>query len=147
VELLNWGTAHTRGDQVIHLPAEKIIFAGDLIEERMFPIFPWFPPNDADVNAVRWVSILKGFHKFSPQFIVPGHGDIGSIAIADDLAEQIVVTSRETDALLAAKASPDDIKTKLKEKIAAAYPNWEHAELLDWEIRYFVDNPKLSFEL
>ena len=38
VELQTYGLAHTRGDQTGYLPAERILFAGNLIEERMFPI-------------------------------------------------------------------------------------------------------------
>lgn len=48
VELHTWGTAHTRGDQAVFLPQERILFAGDLVEERMFPILPWLPPDDVD---------------------------------------------------------------------------------------------------
>lgn len=33
VELRNWGTAHSPGDQIAYLPEEGIIFPGDLIEE------------------------------------------------------------------------------------------------------------------
>ncbi len=51
VELHASGTAHTRGDQVVFLPQERILFAGDLIEERMFPIFPWFHPEDVDIDS------------------------------------------------------------------------------------------------
>ena len=58
VELRTWGQAHTRGDQVVWLPAERILFTGDLAEERIFPIFPWFPPNDADIDGARWAAIL-----------------------------------------------------------------------------------------
>ena len=51
VELRTWGLAHTAGDQVVWLPQERILFTGDLAEERMFPIFPWFPPDDAKSMA------------------------------------------------------------------------------------------------
>jgi glyoxylase-like metal-dependent hydrolase (beta-lactamase superfamily II) len=80
-ELRNWGLAHTRGDQIVWLPAERILFTGDLAEERMFPIFPWFPPNDADLDAARWASILAELESWRPETVVPGHGDIGGPAI------------------------------------------------------------------
>ena len=48
VELRTWGLAHTAGDQIVWLPQERILFTGDLAEERIFPIFPWFPPDDAE---------------------------------------------------------------------------------------------------
>ena len=66
VELRNWGLAHTRGDQVVWLPAERILFTGDLAEERIFPIFPWFPPDDTDLDAARWASILGELEAWKP---------------------------------------------------------------------------------
>src|SRR3954469_7390943 len=48
-QLRTWGVAHTRGDQIVFLPGERVLFTGDLVENRFFPIFPYFPPNDADV--------------------------------------------------------------------------------------------------
>ena len=45
VEFHAIGTAHSPGDQIIWLPEEKILFAGDLIEERMFRIVPFLPPT------------------------------------------------------------------------------------------------------
>jgi len=40
----------------VFLPKERILFAGDLIEERMFPIFPWFPPADMEVGGIKWAT-------------------------------------------------------------------------------------------
>jgi len=43
----------------VFLPKERILFAGDLIEERMFPIFPWFPPADMEVDGIKWANVLN----------------------------------------------------------------------------------------
>ena len=40
VQLRTWGLAHTRGDQVVFVPAERVLFTGDLVENGFFPIFP-----------------------------------------------------------------------------------------------------------
>ena len=47
-----------------------MLFTGDLAEERIFPIFPWFPPNDADIDAANWIAILER--------LVPGEDEDGS---------------------------------------------------------------------
>src|SRR4030081_902615 len=44
VQLRQRGPAHTRGDQSIFLPDDRILFTGDLTENRLLPIFPFFPP-------------------------------------------------------------------------------------------------------
>ena len=141
VELHNWGTAHTRGDQIAFLPKERILFAGDLIEERMFPIFPWFPPADVDVDGRRWTQILTGFRRFDPALIVPGHGDPGTIGIALSLASHLDVVGRRVRALRAAGKPADAILREAKPDIIAAFPGWEHPDLIDWEINYFAAQP------
>ncbi len=138
VQLHYMGPAHTRGDQVVFLPKERILFAGDLIEERMFPIFLWFPPKDVDVDGIRWANILNDFQRFDPAIIVPGHGDLGNINIALNLASQIETVGRQVRAFRTVGKSADEIIREYKPQIIAAYPNWEHPSLIDWEINYFA---------
>ncbi len=138
VELHTWGTAHTRGDQVVFLPQERILFAGDLIEERSFPIFPWFPPDDTEIDDTRWVGILNAFESFNPAVIVPGHGDLGDLQIARNLASHIKSVGQDVLRLRQAGQTADQIIAEYKPKVIAAYPGWEHPELIDWEIGYFA---------
>lgn len=138
VEFHAWGTAHTRGDQVVFLPQERILFAGDLIEERMFPIFPWFPPQDRDIDSARWLQILNGFRRFDPVRVVPGHGNIGDIQIALNLAAHIETVGREVRRLRQGGRTFDQIIAEYKPRVMSDYPGWEHPDLIDWEIRYFA---------
>ena len=138
VSFQTWGTAHTRGDQVVFLPKERILFAGDLIEERMFPIFPWFPPHDHEIDGARWVEVLNGFRAFDPTRVVPGHGDIGDIQIAVNLASHIETVGREVRRRRQDGKTVDQIIAEYKPDIIAAYPGWEHSDLINWEIQYFA---------
>jgi glyoxylase-like metal-dependent hydrolase (beta-lactamase superfamily II) len=138
VQLHTWGTAHTRGDQVVLLPQERILFAGDLIEERMFPIFPWFPPQDHEIDSVRWVEILNGFRNFNPAVIVPGHGDLGNIRIATAVASHIETVGREVRRRRKAGQTVDQIIAAYKPTVISDYPRWEHPDLINWEIGYFA---------
>ena len=38
VRLLHWGSAHTRGDNFVFLPKQRIVFGGDVVINRFFPI-------------------------------------------------------------------------------------------------------------
>ena len=138
VELHTFGMAHTRGDQIVFLPRERILFAGDLIEERMFPIFPWFPPADTEVDGTRWIDVLNGFRRFDPTLIVPGHGDPGQIGIALALASQIESVGRKVRALRAAGKTAEQIIRDDKPGMIAETPGWDHPDLLDWQINYFA---------
>ena len=141
VHLQTLGTTHTGSDQIVFLPAERLLFAGDLIEERMFPIFPWFPPDDTDVNGAHWAEVLRSFQRLTPTLIVPGHGDPGPIDVALNLASQIEMTGRQVQALRLKGLSTGDIVRDLKPKIIAANPTWEHLGLIEWELAYFAAQP------
>ncbi len=136
VEFRTWGTAHTPGDQIIHLPGEQIVFAGDLIEERMFPIVPFYPPmilaNDIDV--ARWEVVLNDMLALQPRLIVPGHGNLGGPEIATNLLGFF----KEARALFRSNNAPD---VELEQRLRAKYPTWEHSEYLAPARQYFAQLP------
>jgi hypothetical protein len=47
--------AHAADDQVV-LIDDHVLFAGDLVLTGQFPIVPYFPPFDADVDANHWIA-------------------------------------------------------------------------------------------
>ena len=58
-QLRSHGGTHTKGDSWVFVPGERILFTGDLVEDKGFAIFPYFPPDDVDVNGDRWIEALK----------------------------------------------------------------------------------------
>ncbi|MFX0123758.1 MAG: MBL fold metallo-hydrolase [Candidatus Hodarchaeota archaeon] len=61
---------HTVGSMFVHFPEEKIIFAGDLIFENLFPPFG----GDPTCNPELWFRALEKISALKPIKIVPGHG-------------------------------------------------------------------------
>jgi glyoxylase-like metal-dependent hydrolase (beta-lactamase superfamily II) len=107
VEFQAIGTAHSPGDQTILLPKERILFAGDLIEERMFPIVPFNPPTitKSDIDVTRWVDALSSFEQIDASIIVPGHGSLGQAEIARSVREYLLMSKLVSERRLKAKAS------------------------------------------
>lgn len=132
VELRTWGTAHSPGDQIAYLPEERIVFAGDLLEERMFPIVPFFPPmiEAADIDVARWEVALADIIAVQPRMIVPGHGNLAGVEIATDVLGYF----RYVRGLIA--ANPNDAGSEAR--IRARYPHWENAEFIKPMLRYFA---------
>ena len=138
VTLRNWGRAHTNADQVVWLAQERVLFTGDLAEERMFPIFPWFPPDDTDIDGANWARVLEACAALAPAVVVPGHGAVGDAAILvavrgymRDVAAQVA----------AARADGHDaaaIVATLAPAIRARYPDWQAPEWIDFAIRYYA---------
>jgi glyoxylase-like metal-dependent hydrolase (beta-lactamase superfamily II) len=137
VEFRTWGLAHTRGDQVAWLPEEKIVFVGDLAEERIFPIFPWFPPNDADLDAAGWTRILAEIEGWKPNIVVPGHGNVGGSEILTAVRLYMTDLGKRVAAERKAGKTADEIVTGLAPKIRAEHSEWDSPEWIDFAIRYF----------
>jgi glyoxylase-like metal-dependent hydrolase (beta-lactamase superfamily II) len=138
VEMRTWGLAHTAGDQVVWLPQERILFTGDLAEQRMFPIFPWFPPADADIDAARWAQILSELADWDPAIVVPGHGDIGGKEILSAVRDYIVDVGKRVRAEVSSGKGVDAIVAELAPTIRGQHPDWSSPEWIDFAIRYFA---------
>lgn len=141
VELRNWGAAHSRGDQVVYLPQERILFAGDLAEEGMFPIFPWIPPVEVDADAARWLRILREFERLDPALLVPGHGAMGTAAIARVMTGHIETVGRRVGELRRAGRTADQIVAEVKPELIRAHPQWGNSDYIDLMLRYFEARP------
>ena len=137
VELRTWGLAHTAGDQVVWLPQERILFTGDLAEERIFPIFPWFPPNDADIDGARWAQVLGELIAWNPAIVVPGHGDLGGAEILKAVRDYMVDLGRRVAAERKTGKDADTVVASLGPKVRAEHPDWAAPEWIDFAIRYY----------
>jgi glyoxylase-like metal-dependent hydrolase (beta-lactamase superfamily II) len=62
---------HTTDSSIVHFPAERILFSGDLIFCKTFP-YGGDPTADPD----QWLQALRDIMKMSVDIIVPGHGPI-----------------------------------------------------------------------
>ena len=67
VELMQLGRGHTKGDTVVWLPEERILFSGDLVE---FDATPY----TGDAYLGDWPATLDAIAALRPQKLVPGRG-------------------------------------------------------------------------
>jgi glyoxylase-like metal-dependent hydrolase (beta-lactamase superfamily II) len=130
-ELIEIGPAHTRGDQVVLLPDEGILFAGDLVEERFLPIFP-----DPDASGGRWLAALDRLDELEPRVVVGGHGAVGGGELIAALREYLVTTRDRVAALDAEGRGLPEIEETLETELAERQAGWENQE---W-IRSAVDS-------
>ena len=137
VQLRTWGVAHTRSDQVVFLPAERILFTGDLVEERIFAIYPYFPPDDADVDGERWIEVLRRLEALGPEIVVPGHGAVADVGVIRAAREYHELLRDETLRLAAEGRDADAVVAELEPRILARYPDWEQPEWIGFGIRSF----------
>ena len=68
VQLLQLGRGHTKGDTVVWLPQQKILFSGDLVEYGA-------TPYAGDAYFQDWPKTLDNLAALQPVALVPGRGD------------------------------------------------------------------------
>jgi glyoxylase-like metal-dependent hydrolase (beta-lactamase superfamily II) len=137
IELRTWGLAHTRGDQVAWLPVERVLFTGDLVEERCFAIFPYFPPEDADVDGERWLAVLERLEALGPAIVVPGHGGVGGVEVVRTAREYIAQLRDETRRLRDDGVPVDAAAEQLDGSFRALHPDWVQPEWIGFGVRHF----------
>ena len=69
LHLLELGPAHTRGDIVIHMPADRTVFTGDILFVDGHPVI-WAGP------VGNWVRACDRILEWDVETVVPGHGPI-----------------------------------------------------------------------
>ncbi|GAA3745917.1 MBL fold metallo-hydrolase [Streptomyces tremellae] len=69
VRVLHPGPAHTTGDSVVHLPAQGVVFTGDLVFNGGTP----FLFNGSLAGSLRALDVLRSL---DAEVVVPGHGPV-----------------------------------------------------------------------
>ena len=81
LELHHVGQAHTPGDLFAWLPAQSVMFSGDIVYiGRMLGVMPYS-------NSRSWIDTFNAMAGFGPSVVVPGHGPASTLdqARADTL--------------------------------------------------------------
>ncbi len=138
VQLRSRGPAHTRGDQSVWLPEQRVLFTGDLVEDRFFPIFSYFPPHDTDVDGDRWIGVLGELERLDPGVVVPGHGEPGDVGVVAAVREYLTVLRDETARLAGDGNDVDAIVAELEPRMRALHPDWDNPEWIAFGVRSFL---------
>jgi len=107
VELLQVGPAHTRGDVLVHVPDDGVVFTGDILFIEGTPIM-WEGPVE------NWILACDRILEMEPRVIVPGHGPLCDAAGVQAMRSYLVYirdeTRRRFDAGLSAEEAVFDIE-------------------------------------
>ncbi|HEX3633049.1 MAG TPA: MBL fold metallo-hydrolase [Casimicrobiaceae bacterium] len=124
VELMQIGRGHTKGDTVVWLPQERILFSGDLVEYET-------TPYTGDAYLSDWPATLDAIAALKPAKLVPGRGAAlqNEVQVAAALDGTRAFVTEMFGAVKAGAASGKDLRTVYKETYAALKPRFG-----DWVI-------------
>jgi len=121
VQILQLGRGHTKGDTVVWLPKDRILFSGDLVE---FDATPYA----GDAYFTDWPATLDALSALNPAKLVPGRG--AALKTPDEVAAGLAGTRAFVSELYAAvrrgAAAGRDLKSIYRDVVAELKPKYGH---------------------
>lgn len=119
LELYHWAPAHTSGDLVVYLPAEKIVATGDIISGAYPRIH-----DEKNGSSAGWLESARGIAKLDADTFVPGHGQLTTKADIQKRIDDAAARRDKTIALTKEGKSLDEIKTAVGDNDKLNYKSW-----------------------
>ena len=122
VQILQLGRGHTKGDTVVWLPQDRVLFSGDLVE---FDATPYA----GDAYFQDWPKTLDNLAALQPAKLVPGRGAALQTPeqVAAGLAGTRAFVSELYESVKAGASAGRDLKTVYREtyeRLAPKYGDW-----------------------
>ena len=124
VHLIHVGPAHTAGDLLVHLPAQRIVFAGDVLFRLCTPI-GW------EGTTAAWLAALDTLVALDPQVIVPGHGPLCGLEGPRELRAYLEYVEREARSFFAQGV---DETTAARRIDPGPYAGWTEPERIVFNV-------------
>jgi glyoxylase-like metal-dependent hydrolase (beta-lactamase superfamily II) len=124
VRLLHWAPAHTGGALVAYFPAQKVVFAGDLLVTD-FPLTGTQIHPELHGSVAGWIESVERMYALDADTYVSGHGDLFT---KSDVRTKLVLMQDKWDkmkSMVAQGKSLEEIKTALGESTPPPQRNAE----------------------
>ena len=118
-ELMYLKNVHSEADTAIWLPKERVLFAASGIVVDQINVFRPFVTIPDILAAAKMMKALN------PQFVVPGHGQPGTVKIFEDSEKYYALLMERVGKLAKEGKSLDEIKREVK---MPEYANWASQE-------------------
>ena len=88
VQVIHRGGAHTPGDVMVWVPQQRVVFSGDVVYvDRMLGVIPVS-------HTGRWLESFAALEALQPARIVPGHGQVCDLPLAQAQTRDYLKTLR-----------------------------------------------------
>jgi glyoxylase-like metal-dependent hydrolase (beta-lactamase superfamily II) len=126
VDILQLGRGHTKGDTVVWLPHERILFSGDLVEYGA-------TPYTGDAYLSEWPATLQALSALKPAKLVPGRG--ASLQTEAEVKAGLEGTrafvTEMFDAVKRAASAGKDLRTAYRETYEVLKPKYGQWVIFD----------------
>lgn len=120
VRIMRQGPGHTRGDTVVFVEGERVLFSGDLAMKQLYPAFA--TPQS---SGRTWLSSLDELEKLQPRTVVGAHFPITDASVINDYRVYLKALQARVAELKKQGMSSDDTAVQVRGEFAAKYKDWE----------------------
>lgn len=125
--LIAFKEGHSPNDTILYLPAEGVLFMGDLL-------FIDFHPYLADGDPINLLTILKELEEYDVQSFIPGHGRIGSKKDILQEREYILHCQLTTKSLIEEGRTEKDLQYL---SVPREFSGWHFPQYYTANLRHF----------
>jgi glyoxylase-like metal-dependent hydrolase (beta-lactamase superfamily II) len=127
-ELIALEHSHSSSDLVLYLPAEEILFTGDVVFYKMHPYV-------GDSDPYLWIKTLEMLQSWDIKIVVPGHGPVSDASVLSVMADYLVMLDKSARNLLDERISPDFADEM---PIPKAFADWDFGNFYAGSVKFMM---------
>jgi glyoxylase-like metal-dependent hydrolase (beta-lactamase superfamily II) len=118
--LLWYGAAHTRGDEIIYVPEDRLVVSGDVVQNRISPniICQTCSPR-------QWAAVVDEVAKLKPDRVVPDHGELGDGALVGQERGFLLALDQRALELKKQGVPADAAGKQIQAEFEKTYAGWQ----------------------
>jgi glyoxylase-like metal-dependent hydrolase (beta-lactamase superfamily II) len=110
------GPNHTRGDTVMFVEEDRVLFTGDVV-------MAYFPSANAQAGSVdKWIANMNELEALAPAVVVPAHGRLGDVALIRSYRDYLTAVRDETRAAKRQGQTVEQAQQALAPALAQRFP-------------------------
>jgi len=138
VKLYWFGAAHTRGDELIMVEPDSVLFSGDVVQNKTGPNF--FICTECTPR--KWLAVLdQVVQELKPKIIVPDHSDVGDISLIGEDRDFYDYLQSRAMALKAQGKSADEAGKIIADEFRAKYQGWTALNNIEQAVHQAYTDP------
>lgn len=136
VQMMWVGPTHTRGDTVILVEQDRVLFTGDVVMKDVFPAIA-----SPHANLAAWLTSLDRLESLQPAILVPSHGEMGDASLIGAWRGYFQAVTTRTAALKSEGKSVDEAATQITTELTAQFPGWRTPNRIAGAVRAAYNPP------
>lgn len=125
-DLFWFGPAHTRGDELIMVKPDSVLFSGDVVQNKTGPFF-----YCATCTPASWLAVLDQVSLLKPHIVVPDHSDKGDGSLITEEHDMLSFLQARIMAMKSSGKTADEATHEITTEIREKFPGWVGFNHLD----------------